>query len=119
VRLRPLLTLFGLVVTAVAATAFIVVRSDSDGDGRAPARMNGLKSGVGRVEILNCNGTPFSISGHRVSGSGFLVGVTAEHGMWVGLDQPACKMRVRFGAKTYAVTDANGGSQPVSELVPP
>ena len=63
---------------------------------------------MGRVETLKCDGSPFRVGGHAVAGSGFLIGsrvvMTAEHGMYVGLDEPACKMRVRFGRETYQVT---------------
>lgn len=73
-----------------------------------PPTLEELKSGVGRVEILNCDGTPFRLGGHDVTGTGFLIGarvvLTAEHGMYVGVDEPACKLRVRFGAETYPVT---------------
>ena len=98
---------------AVAATAVVAFAQAHPGEVEPPS-LEQLRSGVGRVEILNCDGTPFRGTGpgwsRAVSGSGFLVGsrvvVSAEHGLWVGQrpNQPACKLRVRFGAKTYAVT---------------
>lgn len=96
----------GLALAAVVVAGTLAwARSGGDAE---PPTLEELKSGVGRVETLNCDGTPFTVNGHAASGSGFLVGsqvvMTAEHGMWVGLDEPACKMRVRFGKDTYAVT---------------
>lgn len=98
--------LVALIVGAVAIA--VVTQRDSD---RAAPTIEELKSGVGRVETLKCDGSPLTIGGRTPSGSGFLVGsrvvMTAEHGMYVSVDpdQPACKMRVRFGDTTYPVTD--------------
>lgn len=76
--------------------------------------MEELKTGVGKVETLNCDGSPVTVSdpvtgkARPVSGTGFLISprvlMTAEHGMYVGIDEPVCKMRVRFGSETYPVT---------------
>jgi V8-like Glu-specific endopeptidase len=109
-RLGVILVLAGLVAAGVIAAI-----TQRGSDSSAPS-LHDLKSGVGRVEILNCNGSQFSVSGHDVTGSAFLIGsrvlVSAEHGMWVGQDQPACKMRVRFGAKTYPVTNVRVWGNP-------
>jgi V8-like Glu-specific endopeptidase len=96
----------GLTLSVVAvAVAFVWTYFGGDAE---PPSLEELKSGVGRVENLNCDGTPFTVNGRAVSGSGFLVGpqvvMTAEHGMWVGLDEPACGMRMRFGDETYPVS---------------
>lgn len=113
--MRRLGVLLGLAVAATAVVAVVLVQTRSGDEGRPPS-LDELKSGVGRVDILECDGTPFRfrLGGARrsrpVSGSGFLVGsrvvMSAEHGLWVDLrpDRPACKMHVRFGDQTYAVT---------------
>jgi hypothetical protein len=101
---RSLVILAGGAIAAAALTAVLVGR----GGGSPSWDFDSWKTGVGRVEILNCDGSPLVMGGHPDSGAGFLVGsrvvMTAEHGMWVGLGKAACKMRVRFGAETVAVT---------------
>ena len=81
-----------------------------------PASLEVLETGIGKVETLNCDGTPFRVGGRAFSGTGFLVGsrlvMSAEHGMYVGPDRPACKMRVRFGSETYAVTSTRVWGEP-------
>lgn len=106
---RPAI-LVGLAIVAAAFVAIAIAqtRSGSESRGGAIPTIEELKSGVGRAETLKCDGSPFRVGGHAVAGSGFLVGsrvvMTAEHGMYVGLDEPACKMRVRLGGETYQVT---------------
>ena len=102
-RRSRILILIALAVVALVGVV-VVTRSEEEASTATPEE---LRSGVGRVETLNCDGTPFVVGGHAASGSGFLIGsqvvMSAEHGMWVGLDEPACKMRVRFGDETYPV----------------
>lgn len=105
--MRRSLIVILIALAGIAAVGLVVVtRSEEEGSTATPEE---LRSGVGLVETLNCDGTPFVVGGHAASGSGFLIGsrvvMSAEHGMWVGLDEPACKMRVRFGDETYPVTD--------------
>jgi S1-C subfamily serine protease len=77
------------------------------GSGVPPQTFAQVASGVGLVEDLDCRGRPLSVSGHRVTGTGFLVGsrvvLTAEHGVWVGEHRRACRMRVRLGDRSYDV----------------
>jgi hypothetical protein len=72
-------------------------------------------SGVGLVQDLDCRGRPLRIAGHAVSGSGFLVGsrvvMTAEHGIWVGLNRRACGLRVRLSGSWYDVSDVKVWSE--------
>ena len=100
--------LIGLAAMAAGLVAVGVVMKSRSADDAKPPTLEQLKSGVGKVETLDCDGTPFRAGGHAISGTGFLIGsqvvMTAEHGMYVGLDQPACKLRVRFGSETYPVT---------------
>jgi serine protease Do len=116
-----------LALAAAVAAALVIAQTRSAGE-TAQTRSAGeadtptleeLKTGVGRVEILNCDGTPLSFGGHDVAGSGFLIGsrvvMSAEHGMWIGQDQPACKMRVRFGDKAYPVTSVRVWGDPGQE----
>jgi len=98
-----------VVVLVLAIIGIAVVRARSTDE--AKPKLAELKTGVGRVEPLNCNGTALSVDGHAISGTGFLVGsrvvMTAEHGMYVEIDKPACKMRVRFGNETYDVAEVH------------
>jgi V8-like Glu-specific endopeptidase len=104
------LSIVGGVLVLVGAVVAFAARSGSSG----AWNFDQWRTGVGRVEILHCDGSPFTVSGHAVAGSGFLVGsrvvVTAEHGIWIGLGRPACKLRVRFGSTTYAVTSMRAWS---------
>jgi hypothetical protein len=105
---RPSLAAAGLLVVAVVVIALAVAYSRSSDSAPTLAE---LQTGVGRVETLNCDGTLLTVDGITPSGTGFLVGsrlvMTAEHGMYVGIDEPACKQRVRIGGETYQVTDAH------------
>jgi V8-like Glu-specific endopeptidase len=112
VRLGVVLGLAVGAAALVAATVIGLTRADDD----VPPSLQELKSGIGKVETLNCDGTPFRAGGHAFTGTGFLVGsrvvMTAEHGMYVGHDQPACRMRVRFGSETYAVAATRVWGEP-------
>ena len=121
VRRRRLVIVLGIFLAAVAIVAAALVGTSSDAD--AAPTLEELKTGVGKVETLNCDGSPFMVSGgpasgsaHAATGTGFLIGsrvlMTAEHGMYVGVDEPACKMRVRFGAETYPVTSVRVWGEP-------
>jgi S1-C subfamily serine protease len=81
-----------------------------DGSGVPPRTFAQVASGVGLVEDLDCRGRPLRVSGHRVTGTGFLVGsrvvLTAEHGIRVGEHRSACRMRVRLSDRSYNVVDA-------------
>jgi Trypsin-like peptidase domain len=94
-----------------AAVAGAVLLQSRSGGEAGPPTLEELKSGVGRVDTLNCDGTPFTVGGQAFTGTGFLIGsrvvMTAEHGMYVGVERPACRLRVRFGAETYAVTSVH------------
>ena len=113
-RRRAILVGLAIVAAAIVAIAKAQTRSSSESKGATPT-IEELKSGVGRVETLKCDGSPFRVGGHAVAGSGFLIGsrvvMTAEHGMYVGLDEPACKMRVHFGSETYQVTSVRVWSE--------
>ena len=112
--MRRFIVLPVLVIAAVAVAA-VVIAQGRDG-GTASPTLEEAKTGVGRVETLNCDGTPFNVGGHDFTGSGFLIGsrlvMSVEHGMWVAQGRPACKMRVRFGDESYPVTNVRVWGEP-------
>lgn len=112
--MRRLVVLLVLVLAAAAVAAVVIARGP-DADTAIPT-LEEVKSGIGRVETLNCDGTPVTFGDHAATGSGFLIGsrvvMSAEHGMWVARDTPACKMRVRFGDEIYPVTNVRVWGEP-------
>jgi hypothetical protein len=106
-------------VVAGAVAVVVVQRADEDGAATAVPTLEEVKTGVGRVEVLKCDGSPVTFGGHEATGTGFLIGsqvvMSAEHGMWVAQDEPACKMRVRFGVETYPVTNVRVWGEPAHE----
>ncbi len=113
--MRRIGVLLVLVLAAAGVAAVVIAQRNSGADTAIPT-VEELTSGVGRVETLKCDGSPFDIGGHAATGSGFLIGsrvvMSAEHGMWVAQDEPACKLQVRFGEETYAVTNVRVWGEP-------
>ena len=109
-----MLLVLGLLVAGALAVTVIVQRDNETT--KAVPTLEEVKSGVGRVETLNCDGTPVTFGDREATGTGFLIGsrivMSAEHGMWVAQDEPACKMRVRFGDETYPVTNVRVWGEP-------
>lgn len=102
-------------LTVAGVVAAVAVQRANDDASAAPT-LQELTTGVGQVETLNCDGTPVTFGDHAATGTGFLIGsrivMSAEHGMWVAQDEPACAMRVRFGDETYPVTNVRVWGEP-------
>lgn len=81
-----------------------------------PALFPELATGVGLVQTLGCAGRPVVGNGRAAAFSGFLIGrsvvMTAEHGLYVGPSQVACKVRVRLDGRWYGVSEMRLWSDP-------
>lgn len=113
----------GAIVVVGAAIAALTYSAVDDGSrpagkggasnrtliGLDPALFPKLATGVGLVQLLNCAGRPVVGNGRVAVFSGFLVGrrvvMTAEHGLFVGPSQVACRVRVRLDGRWYAVSE--------------